>query len=80
MKVGVQLPEVERVVPWPEMREMIRAAEDLGFDSIWVVDHLLYRLKDRSAREPWETRSSLAAIAAVTSRIELVPLVRAPTS
>ena len=80
LKVGVQLPEVERVVPWPEIRDMIRAVEDLGFDSIWVGDHLLYRLKDGSARGPWETWSSLAAIAAVTSRIELVPLVRAPTS
>ena len=36
LKVGVQLPEVERVVPWPELRDMIRATEDLSFDSIWV--------------------------------------------
>jgi hypothetical protein len=34
LKVGVQLPEVERVVPWTEMRDKIRAIEDLGFDSI----------------------------------------------
>ena len=75
LKIGVQLPEVERLVPWPELRDMIRAIEDLGFDSIWVGDHLLYRLKDGSARGPWETWSTLAAIAAMTTRVELGPFV-----
>ena len=41
--VGVQLPEVEREVRWPELRAIARLAEDAGFDSIWVGDHLLYR-------------------------------------
>ena len=75
LKVGVQLPEVERVVPWAELRDMIRAIEDLGFDSIWVGDHLLYRQPGIAARGPWETWSTLAAIAAVTSRVEFGPLV-----
>jgi alkanesulfonate monooxygenase SsuD/methylene tetrahydromethanopterin reductase-like flavin-dependent oxidoreductase (luciferase family) len=75
LKVGVQLPEVERVVPWPELRELIRAIEDLGFDSIWVGDHLLYRQPGGRALGPWETWSTLAAIAAVTSRVELGPFV-----
>ena len=44
MKVGVQLPEVERVVRRAELAAMARAAEDCGFDSIWVGDHLLYDL------------------------------------
>jgi len=75
LKVGVQLPEVERVVSWPELRDMIRAIEDGGFDSIWVGDHLLYRMPDGSGRGPWETWSTLAAIAAITSRVELGPFV-----
>ena len=75
LKVGVQLPEVERVVPWPELRDMIRATEDLGFDSIWVGDHLLYRQPGIASRGPWETWSTLAAIAAVTTRVEFGPLV-----
>ena len=75
LKVGVQLPEVERVVPWPELLAMIRAIEDLGFDSVWVGDHLLYRQPGMPGRGPWETWSTLAGIAAVTSRIELGPLV-----
>ncbi len=75
LKVGVQLPEVEREVRWPELLDMTRAIEDLGYDSVWVGEHLLYRWPDRPARGPWEAWSSLAAIAAVTTRIELGPLV-----
>jgi alkanesulfonate monooxygenase SsuD/methylene tetrahydromethanopterin reductase-like flavin-dependent oxidoreductase (luciferase family) len=75
LKIGVQLPEVERVVPWAEMRDMIRAIEDLGFDSIWGGDHLLYREAGMAPRGPWETWSTLAAIAALTSRVEFGPLV-----
>jgi alkanesulfonate monooxygenase SsuD/methylene tetrahydromethanopterin reductase-like flavin-dependent oxidoreductase (luciferase family) len=75
LKVGIQLPEVEREVRWPELLDMIRAVEDLGFDSIWVGEHLLYRWEDRPPRGPWEAWTMLAAIAATTTRIEFGPLV-----
>jgi alkanesulfonate monooxygenase SsuD/methylene tetrahydromethanopterin reductase-like flavin-dependent oxidoreductase (luciferase family) len=75
LKVGVQLPEVEREVRWPELLDMTRALEDLGYDSVWAGEHLLYRWQDRAPRGPWEAWAMLAALAAVTTRIELGPLV-----
>ena len=77
LKVGVQLPEVEREVRWRELLEMARTAEDIGFDSVWVGDHLLYRDPDGTPRGPWEAWSVLAALAATTTRLELGPLVAA---
>lgn len=75
LHVGVQLPEVERRVPWPELLSMARTAEAVGLDSLWVGDHLLYDLPDGTARGPWEVWTSLGALAAATERITLGPLV-----
>ncbi len=78
LKVGVQLPEVEWEPRWADLRAMAVRAEELGFDSLWCGDHLLYRRPgDDRARGPWEAWTLLAGLAAATSRITLGPLVAA---
>ena len=46
---------------------MARMAEDLGFDSLWNADHLIYRFPGKEVQGPWESWSP-AALAAATSR------------
>ena len=75
MKVGIQLPEVERVVRRDELAAIARAAEEEGFGSLWVGDHLLYRGDRGPERGPWDCWATLGWLAGITDRIDLGPLV-----
>lgn len=87
MKIGftVLLAEIGglgRAHTYKEIRDMAQRAEQAGFDSIWLYDHLLYR----PAREGipgaedktigiWECWTILSALAEATQHIELGTLV-----
>jgi alkanesulfonate monooxygenase SsuD/methylene tetrahydromethanopterin reductase-like flavin-dependent oxidoreductase (luciferase family) len=62
---------------WPEMRAMVQRAEELGYDSVWIPDHLIIDIpREGSVPEgAWEAWSLVAALAAVTTRIEIGLLV-----
>lgn len=76
LQIGLVLPMAEGMMAgatarWPDFLALARAAEDLGFDSLWVFDHLLMPWHDGSGRTEgcWECWSLLAALAGATQRI-----------
>lgn len=88
LKVGYALPETEfrrgpEVARWSELRELALRAEAVGFDSLWAIDRLLFPAGDdfsgftvgEETHGGWECWSLMAALAAVTTRVELGQLV-----
>lgn len=85
MRFGLALPQYDyslspvSKIDWPSVVEWGRKAEGLGFDSVWLSDHLFVDLaKYGGSPEPqavMECFTTLAALAATTNRVRLGSLV-----
>jgi len=80
MKIGLALiiaehKELRRAYSYQKTREIAQQAEETGFDSIWLYDHMLYRREGLPTIGIWECWTFLSALAEATQRVELGTLV-----
>ena len=74
MKFGLLLPHFGRHTDLGFLLDGVRIAEDLGFESVWVRDHLLFEPHgefEAADRDFLEPLSVLSAVGAVTERMVL---------
>jgi alkanesulfonate monooxygenase SsuD/methylene tetrahydromethanopterin reductase-like flavin-dependent oxidoreductase (luciferase family) len=75
------VPGAGRVVPWTELQEIAGAADEVGVDTLFVPDHLIFRkhgnfdVPEGESRGSWEAWTLLSAFAAVTRKVTLGPFV-----
>ena len=60
-----------RCPSYAEIRDIAQRMEAIGFDAIWLADHLLYRRPNQPTAGIWECWTILTALAEATSRVEL---------
>ena len=61
-----------QAAPFDDLLERVRRGEDMGFDSLWVADHMTGQYPDLVSYEAW---TLLGAIAMATSRARIGTLV-----
>ncbi|QBD75035.1 LLM class flavin-dependent oxidoreductase [Ktedonosporobacter rubrisoli] len=79
LKVGVICSTFEysfqgKTPSFRDLQETVKVAEEIGLDSYWLPDHLLYRFGDEEAG-CWEVMTALAALAPLSTNIQLGTLV-----
>jgi alkanesulfonate monooxygenase SsuD/methylene tetrahydromethanopterin reductase-like flavin-dependent oxidoreductase (luciferase family) len=76
LRLGLNLPysagQMAGATPrWSDILAMAQAAEAVGFDSVWVSDHVGFGDPDGEWSGAWESWTLLSAIAASTARVRL---------
>jgi alkanesulfonate monooxygenase SsuD/methylene tetrahydromethanopterin reductase-like flavin-dependent oxidoreductase (luciferase family) len=74
--LGLNLPYVEGSMDgatphWDDIRAMAVEAEALGFDAVWVSDHVGFGDPDAGWSGAWESWTLLSALAVATTRVRL---------
>lgn len=82
MQLGLNLPYVEgsmdgQTPRWSDIRAMARTAEAIGFDALWVSDHVGFGDPEGRWRGAWECWTLLSALAGSTENVALGPYVLA---
>jgi len=76
LRLGLNLPHSDgqmagRTPRWADILAMAREGEALGFDSVWISDHMGFGDPEGEWRGSWESWTLLTAIAASTERVML---------
>ncbi len=76
LEIGLALPMGDSFVDgstarWVDTRAIALRAEELGFDTLWTADELLWHPAEAQPQGWWEGVAMTSAVAAVTSRVKV---------
>jgi alkanesulfonate monooxygenase SsuD/methylene tetrahydromethanopterin reductase-like flavin-dependent oxidoreductase (luciferase family) len=75
-ELGIVMPNMQfgpdrTTAHWSEIRAIARRSEEIGFDTIWIADELLWRMEEGPPRGCWDGISLAGAVAAATSKAKV---------